>query len=231
MNDVVAPPPPTRLAVAGGGAFPVRRIFCVGKNFSDHVAEMGGDPAAARPVFFTKPADAATQDAVIPSPPATEDLHFEGELVVALARGGADLDPAAAAACVFGFAAGCDLTRRDLQAAAKKAGAPWDAAKAFDAAAPIGAIAPVTPETAFEAMRLATDVNGVRRQDAPLSAMTTPVPELLAAISRLFVLRAGDVVFTGTPSGVGPLAVGDAVRVEVTGAPALAFSIGARTHG
>lgn len=227
---VVAPPPQPVLAVDGGGFFPVRRIFCIGKNYADHVAEMGGHPKSDPPVFFTKPADAVVAcGAIVPYPPATDNLHYEGELVVALKAGGRDLRGAdAAAALVFGHAAGCDLTRRDLQAAAKKAGGPWDAAKAFDHSAPIGPIARVEdvpfPRLAEAGLRLA--VNGAVKQSAPLSAMIWRIPEIIMELSTLFELKAGDIIFTGTPAGVGPLKPRDQVEVRIGDLPALAFTIG-----
>lgn len=231
MTDFAfAPPAPPAVAVAGGGSFPVRRIFCIGRNFADHVREMGGDPKAQPPVFFTKPADAVVPSgAVLPYPQGTKDLHYEAELVVALKAGGRDLaDRAAAMTLVFGYACGCDLTRRDLQAAAKKAGAPWDAAKAFDRSAPIGAIARAESLApgALDAARVRLEVNRTARQDAALADMIWSVPEILMALSRLFELRAGDLVFTGTPEGVGPLAVGDRVEIVIGPLPGLAFSIG-----
>lgn len=213
----------------GGGRFPVRRIFCIGRNYAEHVKEMGSDPKSSPPVFFTKPADAVmASGAVIPYPQGTEDFHFEGELVVALKAGGRDIaSPDEALALIFGFAAGCDLTRRDLQAAAKKAGAPWDAAKGFDHSAPVGPVARVADAQAdfLETARLRLSVNGAERQNAPLSAMIWSVPHMLLGLSRLFELKAGDLVFTGTPPGVGPLGSGDRVRVEIAPLPALEFSI------
>lgn len=227
---VIPAPPQAAVAVSGGGRFPVRRIFCIGRNYADHVREMGADPKSSPPVFFTKPADAAAASgATIPYPPGTEDLHFEGELVVALKGGGRGLpDVRSAEALILGFAAGCDLTRRDLQAAAKKAGAPWDSAKAFDHSAPIGAIERVgeKPLRNLEGAALTLSVNGALRQNSPLSAMIWSVPEVLIALSRLFELRPGDLIFTGTPEGVGPLVVGDRVEVAIGALPKLQFSMG-----
>jgi len=227
---VIDPPQPASVAVQGGGLFPVRRIFCIGKNYADHVKEMGGDPKANRPVFFTKPADAVAQSgATIPYPQATENLHYEGELVVALKTGGRDIaSREAAQACIFGYAAGCDLTRRDLQAAAKKAGGPWDAAKAFDHSAPIGDImrADALAPGFLEEGRISLAVNGAERQNAALASMIWPVPDIIIALSRLFELKPGDLIFTGTPEGVGPLKAGDRVEVRIGGLPPLAFAIG-----
>ncbi|MBI1392271.1 MAG: FAA hydrolase family protein [Alphaproteobacteria bacterium] len=232
MDYVISAPPVVAVPVAGGGMFPVRRIFCVGKNYADHVKEMGGDAKADPPVFFTKPADAVVacgaEPGRIPYPPGTSNLHYEGELVVALGAGGRQLkDRHAAGALIFGQAAGCDLTRRDLQAAAKKAGGPWDAAKAFDASAPIGLIGRIAdyPPARFDGARLVTCVNDDVRQDAGLTEMIWTVPEILIALSMLFELKAGDLVFTGTPAGVGPVAPGDRVEVGIGELPALKFAI------
>jgi fumarylpyruvate hydrolase len=229
MNYVFDPPPRPSAAVLGGGDFPVRRIFCIGRNYADHVKEMGGDPKSSPPVFFTKPADAlAPTGSVVPYPPATAQFHYEGELVVALKAGGRNLQTReAAGALIFGQACGCDLTRRDLQAAAKKAGAPWDAAKGFDYSAPVGLIARIEdfPPDLFSDARLRLSVNGEIRQDAPLAAMIWSVPEILIALSRLFELKAGDLIFTGTPEGVGPLAREDRVEVTIGPLPPLIFSI------
>ncbi len=231
---VIDPAPRPGVPVHGGGVFPVRRIFCIGKNYVDHVKEMGGDAKSDPPVFFTKPPDAVVESgAVIAYPQATENLHFEGELVIALQGSGKNLkDRHEAGALIFGCACGCDLTRRDLQAAAKKAGAPWDSAKGFDQSAPIAPIARIAdvPPDALDDARLVTSVNGDVRQDEALSAMIWNVPEILMGLSKLFELRAGDLIFTGTPAGVGPLRPGDNVSVEIGPLPALTFSIG-REHG
>lgn len=221
---VFAPAPVVSALVAGGGRFPVRRIFCIGRNYADHVREMGGDPKAQPPVFFTKPADALVYDgAAIPYAQATTNLHFEGELVVALKSGGRNLSAAAAVDAIFGYAAGCDLTRRDLQAKAKDAGAPWDTAKAFDQSAPVGVIVRKDAIDLSEA-RLTLTVNGERRQDAALSSMIWPVEEIIVALSQLFELKAGDLIFTGTPEGVGALKPGDKVDIAI-GELALSFKI------
>ena len=229
MTDYILPPPPVAsVPVLGGGLFPVRRIFCVGKNYARHVKEMGGDPKSAPPVFFTKPADAIVTEGRVPFPQATDNLHYEGELVVALKSGGRDIaSRGEAGATIFGHAAGCDLTRRDHQARAKEAGSPWDTAKAFDHSAPLGEIAPldaVSPD-ALGAARLVTKVNGDTRQDDLLSEMIWPVPEIIMALSGQFELKPGDLIFTGTPEGVGPLNPGDEVTVEIGALPVLSFSM------
>lgn len=229
MRYVFEPPPISSAAVLGGGEFPVRRIFCIGKNYADHVKEMGGDPKSDPPVFFTKPADAIVgTGTVIPYPQATANFHYEGELVVALKAGGRDIKrPEEAAALIFGQACGCDLTRRDLQAAAKKAGAPWDTAKGFDNSAAVGLIARIEdfPPPLFADARICLAVNGVEKQNAALGDMIWSVPEIIMALSRLFELKAGDLIFTGTPEGVGPLAKGDRVEVMIGPLPPLEFLI------
>jgi len=194
------------IAVAGSAErFPVRRIYCVGQNYADHAREMGGDPARTPPFFFGKPADAVVASGTaLPFPSATANLHHEIELVVALGEG----------ARVFGFAAGIDLTRRDLQAAAKEARQPWDMAKGFDRSAPLGALTRGQPP-ASGAIALA--VNGETRQASDLARMIWSVPEILAALAGYVALAPGDLIFTGTPAGVGPLVRGDRVRGSVAG--------------
>lgn len=229
MSFVFEPPSFATASVLGGGEFPVRRIFCIGKNYADHVKEMGGDPKSDLPVFFTKPADAITPTgSVIPYPQATANLNYEGELVVALKAGGRDIKTREeSASLIFGQACGCDLTRRDLQAAAKKAGGPWDTAKGFDNSAPVGLIARIEdfPPDLFENARLVLKVNGDERQNAPLASMIWSVPEIILALSRLFELKAGDLIFTGTPEGVGSLNRGDNVEVSIGLLPSLDFVI------
>jgi fumarylpyruvate hydrolase len=205
--------------------FPVRRIFCVGRNYAAHVREMGGDAARETPIFFTKPADAIVRDGgEAPYPPATSDLHHEVELVICLGGEGHDLTPEAAERLIWGWAVGVDLTRRDLQNAAKKAGSPWDSAKAFDASAPIG---PITrrADLPTPAGRISLTVNGETRQDADLGDMIWNPAEIVAQASKLWGLARGDLIFTGTPEGVGPLARGDKVHCEISGLTPLDFNI------
>ena len=222
MTWVILPPDQPSLPVAGLTArFPVRRIYCVGRNYADHAREMGHDPFAEPPFFFQKPATALVQSgAVLPYPPATADLHHEAELVVALHSGGADLTPDQALACVYGYAAGNDLTRRDLQAQAKSARRPWDMAKGFDWSAVIGAILPLPGQTLPDAA-ITCHVDAHLRQSAQLSDMIWSVPDLLSHLSRLVTLAPGDLVMTGTPAGVGPIERGQTCKVSVAGlAPA-----------
>ncbi|WP_265500306.1 fumarylacetoacetate hydrolase family protein [Paracoccus beibuensis] len=196
--------------------FAVRRIFCVGRNYADHAREMGHDPDREPPFFFTKPADALLTDgARLSWPLATNDLHFEGELIVALGAGGTTLSPNDAVATIWGFAAGNDLTRRDLQGEAKRMGRPWDMAKGFDGSAVCGplhrAAGPMTHG------RIEAAVNGEVRQQACLSQMIWPVADILSHLSRLVRLAPGDLVYTGTPAGVGALLPGDEVTVRIDG--------------
>jgi fumarylpyruvate hydrolase len=205
-----------------GEDFPVRRIFCIGRNYADHAAEMGSDPKLEPPVFFTKPADAVFTGDIMPFPPATDNLHFEGELVAALSGGGRDLGEEQAAAIIYGYAAGCDLTRRDLQADAKKRGAPWDMAKGFDHSA---AIAAIVPGATLPKGELRTLINGEQRQRTSLTKMIWSVPQTLAKLSRYIELKPGDLLYTGTPAGVGALKRGDKVEVVIADLPTLRFTL------
>lgn len=231
MTYVIDPPRQASVAVQGSGArFPVRRIFCVGRNYADHVREMGNDPRSEPPIFFSKPADAVVENgAAIPYPQDTANLHHEVELVLAIGRAGEGIAVERALEHVWGYGVGVDLTRRDRQAEAKKAGAPWDAAKAFDASAPTGALLAAADAGAMTRGRIWLSVNGETRQDADLEQMIWSVPEIIAALSRSWALAAGDLVFTGTPAGVGPLVAGDAVACGVDGLPELRFSVVRRT--
>jgi fumarylpyruvate hydrolase len=204
--------------IAGGGLFPVRRIFCVGRNYAEHVREMGGDPTREEPFFFTKPADAiVTGGADMPYPPGTADLHHEMELVVAIGTGGTDIEEAHALDHVFGYAAGLDMTRRDLQAAAKKAGRPWDMAKGFDHSAPIGDIQPAATIGHPAAGLIELKVNGAVRQSSDLAKMIWSVPETIAYLSRLVRLGPGDIIMTGTPEGVAAVKRGDRLEGHIAG--------------
>jgi len=226
-TDAFPPPEPVRLPIAGGDrTFPVHRVFCVGRNYADHAREMGADPDREPPFFFTKPADAVVSDGgAVPWPPATSDLQHEIELVVALGRGGRDVPETAAPDLVLGYAVGLDLTRRDLQREAKRLARPWDAAKGFEASAPCSAIHPVAATGHPERGRIWLEVEGALRQEGDLAAMIWSVPELLARLSTLFRLAPGDLVFTGTPAGVAPLARGDRVTGGVEGVGEIAITM------
>ncbi len=206
--------------------FPVRRIFCVGRNFADHAREMGHDPDREPPFFFTKPADAVLTDgADLPYPPATSDLHHEAELVVALGAGGTDIAPDDATALIWGYAAGNDFTRRDLQAQAKKAGRPWDMAKGFDLSAACGPLHRADLTGPMVRGRMQLLVNGDIRQDTDLSQMIWPVADIISHLSGQVRLAPGDVIFTGTPAGVGAVLRGDVVEVRIEGLSALSTRI------
>jgi fumarylpyruvate hydrolase len=219
MEYVLAPPPQACVPVAGGGGlFPVRRIFCVGRNYAEHALEMGGNPEREAPFFFTKPADAVvTGGADMPYPTKSESLHHEMELVVAIGTGGADIPAASALSHVFGYAAGLDMTRRDLQNEAKAARRPWDMSKGFDHSAPIGDIAPATALPDPTHGKIELKVNGTVRQTSDLSQMIWSVAETVAYLSGLVVLAPGDLIFTGTPAGVGAVVRGDLLEGTVEG--------------
>jgi fumarylpyruvate hydrolase len=204
--------------VASGGLFPVRRIFCVGRNYAEHAREMGHDPTAEPPFFFHKPADTlVTGGAETPYPPATADLHHEIELVVAIGRAGANIATADALDHVWGYAAGIDLTRRDLQTAAKAARRPWDMAKGFDHSAPIGDLVPASRIGHPAKGPIALTVNGEGRQLGDLVDMIWPVPDAVAYLSTLVTLMPGDLVFTGTPAGVSAVTRGDRLEGTIAG--------------
>ncbi|OJB45445.1 fumarylacetoacetate hydrolase [Burkholderia ubonensis] len=208
--------------------FPVRRVFCVGRNYAEHAREMGSDPTREPPFFFTKPADAIVPAAgAVPYPPLTNDLHHEIELVVAICRGGRAIAPADALSHVWGYGVGVDLTRRDLQADAKKLSRPWDWAKGFDASGPVTALRPAAATGHPAAGRIWLAVNGETRQQGDLADMIWPVPDIIAAVSRSVELKSGDLIFTGTPAGVGALQPGDRVTGGVDGVAQFEFVVGA----
>jgi fumarylpyruvate hydrolase len=215
MNTVPRLDVPTIAIARSNQRFPVRRIYCVGLNYADHAREMGNDPQRHPPFFFGKPADAVVgSGARLPYPPKTADLHHEVELVVALRQGGSNISAADAASLIFGHAVGIDLTRRDLQAAAKKAGRPWDMGKGFDHSAPIGALATGVPPASGA---ISLTVDGKVRQCGDLQDMIWSVAEIIAALSSYIEVAAGDLIFTGTPSGVGPIQRGETVRGIIAG--------------
>jgi len=222
MDYVIPAPRQPSVAVDGGGRFPVHRIYCVGRNFAEHAKEMGASVDKSAPTFFMKPADAVVASgAAIRYPSGTSDLHHEVELVVALKSGGRDIDVARALDCVYGYGVGIDLTRRDLQARAKAKGMPWDTAKGFDESAPVSAIVPAARCGHPAKGALVLEVNGSVRQQGDVAEMVHSVPEIIVELSRLFELAAGDLVFCGTPAGVGPLVAGDAFRATFGGIAAL----------
>lgn len=219
MDYVFAPPAPASVPVVGRRErFPVHRIYCVGRNYAEHAREMGAAVERGTPMFFMKPADALVIDgADVPYPPITQDLHHEVEMVLALGRGGRDLDAAAALDCVWGYGVGLDLTRRDLQAAAKAKGHPWDVAKGFDASAPISSLRAVSDIGHPRAARLRLTVNGALRQEGDIADMLFGVADIVRELSKLFTLMPGDLVYTGTPAGVAALQRGDAFVATLDG--------------
>ncbi|MQA99721.1 MAG: FAA hydrolase family protein [Actinobacteria bacterium] len=198
--------------------FPVCRIFCVGRNYAEHAMEMGHDPDREPPFFFTKPAGAVVPDgSTLPFPPATEELHHEIELVVALERGGADISPQDALDHVYGYTIGLDMTRRDLQAQAKKMGRPWDMAKGFDRSAPMSAIRPAAAIGHPERGAIWLRINGETRQEGDLAQQIWKVSETIAYLSTLVELQPGDLIMTGTPAGVGSVQRGDGLEGHIDG--------------
>ena len=228
MSQPVIPvPAPTLLPVRGGGQFPVRRIYCVGRNFAEHAKEMGASVDRGNPVFFMKPGDAIVAGGgEVPYPPGTQDLHHEVELVVALGRDAGGVVPVEqASSLVYGYGVGLDLTRRDLQARAKAGGLPWDTAKGFDHSAPCSELVPAAQAGELATRRLWLEVNGQPRQGAPLGDMVFSVAEVISALSALYALKAGDLVYMGTPSGVAALQRGDRFHAGIEGLVELRGSI------
>ena len=226
MFVIPAPPPASLPVLDNADRFPVHRIYCIGRNYAEHAREMGTTVDRGQPVFFLKAATCLWDPAEpVPYPPATQDLHHEVELVAALGAGGRDLDLDAARRAIYGYALGLDLTRRDLQAQAKAKGLPWDTAKNFEAAAPTGPIRPVSPDFDPVSGDLTLEVDGVVRQRADIAEMVFPVPEIVAMLSRLFTLRPGDLVFTGTPAGVAALTPGNRFVARFPGLPDLVGSV------
>ncbi len=218
MSDLViaAPTVPT-IPVAGGGAFPVRRVYCIGRNFAAHAIEMGHDPDREPPFFFQKNPNNLDASGEFPYPPHSNDVHHEVELLVALKSGGTGIKVADALDHVWGYAPCLDMTRRDLQGQAKKTGRPWEIGKAFEQSGPVGPLQPASETGHMDAGRIALSVNGTITQDGNLNQMIWKVPEMIAYLSEYFELAAGDVIMAGTPSGVGPVERGDTMVVQIDG--------------
>jgi fumarylpyruvate hydrolase len=231
MSYVFLPASVASVPIAGlDSRFAVRRIYCVGRNYAEHAREMGFEPEREPPFFFTKPADAIVADgSTIPYALATQNLHHEVELVVAVGKAGVNIAREDALEHVYGYAVGLDMTRRDLQLAARDKGRPWDVGKAFDDSAPIGTLqrAAVIGHPRAGAIRLS--VNGQQRQSSDLNQLLWPVPDLIAELSKLFVLAPGDLIYTGTPAGVGPVNIGDELRGSVEGVGEVTIRIGERS--
>ncbi len=227
-GDVIPAPQTMRLPVVGGGTFPVRRIYCVGRNYLDHIREMKEtDDERAPPFFFQKPTDALAQDgATVPYPAGTKDFQFEVELVAALGRGGRDIKVDDAESHIFGYAIGIDFTRRDLQREAGKRGLPWEMGKSFDHSAPCGPITRFATTGAIRKGRISLSVNGEVRQQGDIAQMIWNVPEIIANLSSQYELVAGDIILTGTPAGVGPVVPGDKIACAIDGLAPLHLTIG-----
>ncbi|WP_315832048.1 fumarylacetoacetate hydrolase family protein [Bradyrhizobium prioriisuperbiae] len=228
IDYVLSPPATPTVAMAGEqGRFPVRRVFCVGRNYAAHAREMGKDPDREPPFFFTKPADAVVDSgATIPYPPETSNLHYEIELIVAIGREGFDVSREAALDLVFGYGVGIDLTRRDLQFEARDKGRPWDWGKAFDQSAPIAPLHRVPNGQHLAKGRIWLAVNGTVKQDADLTELIWPVPDIISILSRSMVLKPGDLIMTGTPAGVGAIVAGDKVTGGIDGLSGIDITIG-----
>jgi fumarylpyruvate hydrolase len=232
MNYIFEPAQVPAVPVAGSGQhYPVHRIYCVGKNYADHIREMGSDPQRDPPCFFMKPADAVTTEAQVPYPPGTKNYHYEIELVLAIGKAGRDISPADALDYIFGYAIGFDMTRRDLQMASGGLGHPWDTGKGFDYSAPVSTIYPAADIGHISSGRLAMEVNGELRQNGDISDQIWKNPEIVAALSRLFLLQPGDLIFTGTPAGVGAVLPGDKLVGSIDKLGALAIEITAPVQG
>ena len=228
MSFVVQPPAPMTLPVQGStDVFPVSEIFCVGRNYADHTIEMGGDPDREPPFFFIKPRFSLLSDGRdMPYPAFSDDVHHEIELVVAIAKGGRNIAVNEAMSHVFGYGIGIDMTRRDLQGEAKSAGRPWEAGKTFVGAAPCSKLMPIADTGEINSGSIELKINDEVRQQGDVSQMIWKVPEVISGLSELFLLQAGDLIFTGTPAGVGPIQVGDRIQGTIVDLPELSFSVG-----
>jgi len=230
MKTVFEPQAPVIVPVDTGEGFPVRRVFCIGRNYAAHAREMGSDPDRDPPFFFTKwaeavvPPDSSPLPSAIAYPPQTGNYHYEAELVVAIGRGGHNIDPREAAAHIFGYACGHDMTRRDLQNAAKEKGRPWDTGKNVEQSAPIGLIHATHTLTTSGAITLKK--NGEIKQSGNLADMIWSIADVIAYVSRFYRLEPGDLIYTGTPDGVGPVVPGDRLTVSIDGLSDLDILIG-----
>ena len=218
MSDFVIPlPAVTTIPVASGGSFPVRRVYCIGRNYAAHAIEMGHDPDREAPFFFQKNPNNLDSTGTFPYPPHTSDVHHEAELTVVLKAGGTNIAVADALDLVYGYALSLDMTRRDLQGEAKKMGRPWEIGKAFERSAPMSELVPASDTGHLDQGRIALQVNGAERQIGDLNQMIWKVPEMIAYLSRFYDIAAGDLIMSGTPAGVGPIERGDVMIGEVEG--------------
>ncbi|WP_133646077.1 fumarylacetoacetate hydrolase family protein [Paraburkholderia flava] len=232
VQFAIPAPAVTSVAIAGSDErFPVRRVFCVGRNYADHALEMGGNPDREPPFFFQKPTDAVVPAAgTIPYPPLTRDLHHEIEMVIAIGKEGTNVAAGDALDLVWGYGLGVDLTRRDLQGEAKKTGRPWDWGKGFDASAPVTPLHPVSAVGHLGAGRIWLSVNGTLRQQGDLNQLIWPVADIIRYVSESVTLKPGDLIFSGTPAGVAALQPGDTVQGGLEGIGEFEFKIGAAAN-
>jgi fumarylpyruvate hydrolase len=225
MRYVIDPPPTPAIPVQGGGLFPVRRVYCIGRNYAAHAVEMGGDPNREPPFFFQKNPDDLDPSGQFPYPRRSTNVHHEVELLVALARGGEEIPVDQALACVWGYAVAIDMTRRDLQDEAKRLQRPWEIAKAYARSAPVGELVPATAIGHPSRGAITLAVDGVLRQSGDLAQMIWKVPEIVATLSRYFTLAPGDVILTGTPAGVGPVQRGQVMEAAIEGVGAIRVEV------
>jgi fumarylpyruvate hydrolase len=227
MTYLFDPFPPVIAATSEGAGFPVRRLFCIGRNYAAHAKEMGKDPERDPPFFFTKWAETVVPSgSTVAYPPETSDFHYEAELVVAIDKGGRNISAEKALEHVYGYAAGLDMTRRDLQLAARVAGRPWDTGKNVEQSSPLGVIHPASQAGHLDHGTISLSVNGQVRQSADLSDLIWSVPDIVAYVSRFYRLEPGDLIYTGTPAGVGSVTEGDALVVSIAGLSELTVLIG-----
>ncbi|MES2666188.1 MAG: fumarylacetoacetate hydrolase family protein [Pseudomonadota bacterium] len=226
MADFVIPAPPVpSIPVAGGGAFPVRRVYCIGRNYAAHAIEMGHDPDREAPFFFQKNPNNLDASGEFPYPPHSSDVHHEVELVVALKSGGTNISLDDALTHVWGYAVSLDMTRRDLQGEAKKQGRPWEIGKAFERSGPVGPLKPVSEVGHLPSGRIELKVNGKVQQEGDMNQMIWKVPEMISYLSEYFELEAGDIIMSGTPSGVGPVVKGDTMEAMIEGLGGLTVKV------
>ena len=226
MTEFVIPPPAVAtIPTSTGGKFPVRRVYCIGRNYAAHTVEMGGDPNREAPFFFQKNSNNLDASGEFPYPPHSSDVHHEIELVVALKSGGTNISVDNALDHVWGYAVSLDMTRRDLQGEAKKAGRPWEIGKAFERSGPVGSLKPVAEVGHLSQGRIELKVNGAVRQEGDLNQMIWKVPEMISYLSEYFELQAGDVIMSGTPSGVGAVVKGDKMDAMIQGLGTLSVTV------
>lgn len=231
MSLLFAPPPPVLAPTSDGHDVPVRRLFCIGRNYAEHAREMGVEVDREAPFYFTKWAETVVPSGTIAYPPMTENYHYEAELVVVIGTGGRDIPAERALEHVYGYATGLDMTRRDLQLEARGKGRPWDAGKNVEQSSPLGIIHPQTETGVLQSGAIRLTVNGTVRQEADLADLIHPVPDLIAFLSRAYRLEPGDLIYTGTPAGVGPVQPGDTIVVSIAGLSDTMVTIGAPDLG